>query len=319
MGVSKHKAGNSHLFLQINDRKQYVGRFAPSPTGPLHFGSLIAATASYLCTRQHQNGKWLLRIEDIDRQRCRKEHSKSIIETIENYGFQWDDNITYQSNRTGLYQSALDAIRAHTYPCSCTRKQLSTFLSNGKYGYVYPGLCREAPINPDSASLSIRLKTNSDRICFEDQCQGKFCQNIEHEIGDYVLKRADGAFAYQLAVVVDDKEQGITQVVRGADLFDNTPRQIYLQSLLSYKTPQYLHFPVAVTANGKKLSKQNLSEELSIQNRRLQLINVLHFLGQDPPDSNDFDNLDDLWRWAMQNWDSSLIPRKLKIRYEPSN
>lgn len=319
MGVSKQQAGNSHHLLPVNISTHYVGRFAPSPTGPLHFGSLIAATASYLCARQHPGGKWLLRIEDIDTQRCHNEHTKSIIETIEHYGFQWDGKITYQSKRTDLYQYALDSIRTHTYPCSCTRKQLSAFLRTGKYGYIYPGSCRKEPLNPGSANFSMRLKTNSERICFEDQCQGKFCQNIEDEIGDYILKRADSTFAYQLAVVVDDSEQGVTQIVRGADLFDNTPRQIYLQRLLSYKTPQYLHFPVAVTSDGKKLSKQNLSKELPITNKRQQIMNVLRFLGQDTPDCNDFESLDDLWRWAVQNWDSTLIPRKLKIHYEPAN
>lgn len=331
MGVSKQSAGNSHTSStqsplskpdisskHIPPPKQYIGRFAPSPTGSLHFGSLIAATASYLCARQNEKGKWLLRIEDIDTQRSHQEHSNSIIKTLEIFGFKWDEEITYQSKRNEIYQHALDTLQlqSHTYPCSCTRKKLSKLSLPGEYGYIYPGICRNGPDDTTSTNFSIRLKTNSDPVCFQDQYLDQFCQNIEHDIGDFTLKRADGIFAYQLAVVVDDHEQGITHVVRGADLFDNTPRQIYLQHLLSYNTPEYLHFPVATTADGKKLSKQNFSQAVSMNNKRSQLIQILAFLGQKTPNNDDFESLDDFWNWAVQNWDSSLIPRKMKKQYE---
>lgn len=328
MGVSKQKAGNSqdisskvdivpkNLNTKNNLADQYIGRFAPSPTGPLHFGSLIAATASYLCARQHQKAKWLLRIEDIDTQRSRKEHASSIVKTLEDFGFQWDDKIIFQSERTKVYQHILDTLQPHTYSCSCTRKQLSAASTNGKYGYIYPGNCRKTLSDKSATNLSTRIKTKADLICFQDQCQGQFCQSIEEEVGDFILKRSDNMFAYQLAVVVDDNDQCITHIVRGADLLDNTPRQIYLQQLLSYTPPQYLHFPVATTADGRKLSKKNISKEISIQNKRLQLIDALRFLGQETPNNDDFESLDDFWSWAVQNWDSSLIPQKMKIHYE---
>lgn len=301
-----------------NSNSHYIGRFAPSPSAPLHFGSLIAATASYLCARQHTKGKWLLRIEDIDEQRCQPKYSNAIIKTLENFGFQWDREIIYQSKRSNIYQTALDSLDVDTYPCSCTRKQLSALNNNLKIGYIYPGLCRETLTNPESKQFAIRVKTNTNEICFNDTCQSKktFCQNIKQEIGDFILKRSDGIFAYQLAVVVDDAEQGITHVVRGADLFDNTPRQIFLQQLLGFPTPEYLHFPVAVNAEGKKLSKQSHSPEIVIKNKRAQLINALRFLGQPVTKVEDFEKLDDLWQWAVQNWDESLIPKKMTIQYE---
>lgn len=329
MGVSKQTAGNSYISSSepspskadistsnINTPVPYIGRFAPSPTGPLHFGSLIAATASYLCARKNTNAKWLLRIEDIDTQRSHQEHSNSIIKTLEAFGFKWDEEITYQSKRNEIYQHALDSLQRDSYLCSCTRKQLRTISTLGKHGYIYPGICRKKPNNPNSDSLSIRIKTNSDPVCFDDQCQAQFCQNIEQEVGDFIIKRSDGIFAYQLAVVVDDHNQGITHVVRGADLFDNTPRQIHLQRLLSYKTPHYLHFPVAASADGKKLSKHNHSKEVSIRNKYSELIRAFTFLGQQTPKNSDFESLDDFWNWAVQNWDSSLIPQKMKKRYE---
>jgi len=309
MGASEKKSDSSFF---------YVGRFAPTPSAHLHFGSLIAATASYLCARQHKHGKWLLRIEDIDTQRSHSKYSKSIIHMLEQFGFQWDDEIIYQSKRTQIYQNTLDSLNKYTYPCSCTRKQLSALTDDLNIGYIYPGLCREAPNNPDSTQFSIRLKTNNDPICFNDLCQNQkpFCQNIAQDIGDFILKRSDGLFAYQLAVVIDDAEQSITHVVRGADLFDNTPRQIYLQQLLGYDTPLYLHFPVAVSADGKKLSKQNRSPEITNKNKRVQLIKTLQFLGQPITHPDDFENLDDLWKWAVQNWDADLIPKKMAIKYE---
>ena len=295
-----------------NQKETIVGRFAPSPTGPLHFGSLIAATASYLSARSYKNNRWLLRIEDLDSQRSKQQHTQSIIQTLETFGFKWDDKIGYQSNRTHAYQKALDLLNNDTYPCSCTRKFLQASISSeDKFGYVYPGFCRNGLNKIDSSHISIRLKTQAVKTCFTDIFQGKFCQSLSEDVGDFILKRADDYFAYQLAVVVDDASQGVNQIIRGADLFDNTPRQIYLQKLLGYSTPDYGHFPVAVTSNGKKLSKQNLAPEVNTKNKRALIIQVLSFLGQTTPDLKDFSNLDDLWSYAVQNWDQTKVPKIL--------
>ncbi|MCL4114715.1 UNVERIFIED_CONTAM: hypothetical protein GTU68_053594 [Idotea baltica] len=285
-----------------------IGRFAPSPTGALHFGSLIAAVASYLCARQHLDSQWLLRIEDVDTQREQKGAAKSIIETLETYGFHWDGEITYQSQRTEYYQQYLELLGDNIYPCSCTRKDLVALSTELKNGIK----------NPSVKNPSIRLKTTNDKICFQDQCQpNSFCEQLEDDIGDFIVKRRDGLFAYQLAVVVDDHLQGINHVVRGADLFDNTPRQIYLQQLLGFSTPEYLHFPVATSSNGKKLSKQNLSPEVSKYKKRDTLVMALRFLGQKIPEANEFTNIEDLWTFAQQSWDSSNIPRKMNIEITP--
>jgi len=287
----------------------YIGRFAPSPTGPLHFGSLIAAVASYLCARQTKHGKWILRIEDVDTQRCQQGAATSIINTLENYGFEWDGEIIYQTQRADAYQAALDSIKDKIYPCSCTRKELRAKSASSKYSYTYPGFCREALKNPAGNIRSIRVLTNAKPVCFSDQCQPQeFCQNIEKEVGDFILKRSDGMFAYQLAVVVDDGYQQVNHIVRGSDLFDNTPRQLYLQSLLGYPHPQYLHIPVAVDETGKKFSKQNLSPCIPDQQKRTTLIEALKFLGQTLPDKAEFSSLSELWQWAIQNWDAGAIP-----------
>ncbi len=299
---------DSSFFDSADSDTQNIGRFAPSPTGPLHFGSLIAATASYLNVKTKQDGKWLLRIENVDTQRTQKGASQSIINTLEAYGFEWDDEIIYQNQRGEIYKDALDSISESIYPCSCTRKSLMA--STGSYSYVYPGFCRNGVANPDAKNLSIRVKTNQTSFGFIDQCQvGEFYQNINKEVGDFILKRTDGLWAYQLAVVVDDALQGVTEIVRGADLFDNTPRQIYLQCMLGYPTPDYFHFPVVVDRVGKKFSKQNASPQVSSDQKRATLISVLAFLGQKPPKMDEFSSLSDLWAWAFAHWDAKRIPK----------
>lgn len=313
-----------------NSNQAKIGRFAPSPTGALHFGSLIAAIASYLCARQHYDGQWLLRIEDVDIERKQKGATTSILHALEAYAFKWDGEVTYQSQRTEHYQTALDSISEHVYPCSCTRKYLQALSTNMTYGYNYPGLCRNGIQNKDVKNPSIRILTNNSatdsistsnhKICFQDECQPEyFCQDIEADIGDFILKRRDGLFAYQLAVVVDDHLQRVNHVVRGADLFDNTPRQIYLQQLLGYQTPDYLHFPVATTADGRKLSKQNLSTEITLRDTSLMLqtlINGLQFLGQSPPKLSEFSSLEDFWKWAITHWNRDNIPKVMNIVYD---
>jgi len=303
------------LTLETNKSEKYIGRFAPSPTGPLHFGSLIAATASYLNAKIHADNKWLLRIEDVDTQRIQKGAADSIINTLEAYGFEWHGDVIYQSQRSDIYAEALASIKTSIYPCSCTRKSLMA--SSEKYYYLYPGFCRNGVTNKDNVNHSIRVVTNEESLCFTDGCQAKpFCQNINKEVGDFNLKRSDGLWAYQFAVVVDDALQGVTEVVRGADLFDNTPRQIYLQRLLAYPQPHYFHFPVAVNTDGKKLSKQNQSAQVSSDNKRATLIEALRFLGQITPEANEFASLDDLWLWAVQNWKPSNVPKVLTLLYK---
>ena len=306
---------NTDSSFSVSELKQSknIGRFAPSPTGPLHFGSLIAATASYLNIKTKKNGKWLLRIEDVDTQRIQKGATQSIINTLEVYGFEWDDEIIYQSQRNKNYQSALESIEKLTYPCSCTRKSLMT--STNGYSYVYPGFCRNGMINPSAEHKCIRVISNQTPVSFTDQCQKKeLRQNINKEVGDFILKRSDGLWAYQLAVVVDDAFQSVTEIVRGADLFDNTPRQIYLQRILGYSKPNYLHVPVAVDSAGKKLSKQNGSPEITNYQKRTTLISTLDFLGQKPPRADEFSSLEDLWAWALLNWDAQNIP---KVMFQP--
>ena len=295
-------------FLIPNNNTNPVGRFAPSPTGSLHFGSLIAATASYLNIKTKENGQWLLRIEDVDTGRIQKGATDSIINTLASYGFEWDGDIVYQSQRSALYKEALDSISDFVYPCSCTRKSLMASSTN--YNYIYPEFCRDGITNPDAKNLSIRILTPQTPFGFSDQCQTEpFFQNINKQVGDFILKRSDGLWAYQLAVVVDDALQGVTEVVRGADLFDNTPRQIYLQNLLGFPTPKYLHFPVVVDQAGKKFSKQNASPDIANDNKCATLTSVLNFLGQHPPKAEAFSSLDELWSWAFSHWNKNNIPK----------
>lgn len=237
----------------------YRGRFAPSPTGPLHLGSLVAAMASYLDAKAHQ-GAWLLRMEDLDFDRNVAGADHAIIATLLRCGMKWDEEITWQSTRQDLYQQALEKLASHVFTCTCSRKEIAdSRLRAGLLDVqIYPGTCR-VHADPNKAARSFRLRVPEGAAAFvefDDRLMGRQSQNLSREVGDFVLKRADGFWAYQLAVVVDDAAQGITHVVRGADLLDSTARQLYLQQLLSAATPQYLHIPVIVNADGEKLSKQ---------------------------------------------------------------
>ena len=282
---------------------EYRGRFAPSPSGSLHFGSLIAAVASYLDAKAHQ-GKWLLRIEDIDQARVQAGAIQSILQTLESYGFAWDEEILYQSQRFEHYQKALDYLiqQQQSYPCSCTKKIIQQTAKLGKYGWIYAGTCRQSLANPQAKQYAYRLKCNDLVITFEDKLKGKQSQNVLSEVGDFVLKRSDGVFAYQLAVVLDDAYQNISHIVRGEDLLDNTARQIYLQQLLKLPTPEYLHFPIAKDKTGRKLSKSNHAPEIKITDKLENIHKALQFLGQQPPKITDFEHMDDLWKWAITHW-----------------
>ncbi len=291
----------------------YVGRFAPSPTGPLHIGSLIAATASYLQARSLQ-GTWLLRIEDLDPPREMPGAADEILRTLEAYGFTWDGAVLYQSRRHAIYQDALDRLSAAgmVYPCACTRSEIADSLLEGPCGPVYPGTCRNG-LPAGRTPRSVRVRSAGTGIEYVDAVLGPQQCNLETEAGDFVVRRADGLYAYQLAVVLDDALQGVTQVVRGSDLLASTPRQIHLQRLLGLPTPGYLHVPVAVNAHGEKLSKQTGAAAVSHDRPARTLVGVLNFLGQRPPNSLDDADLDVLWDWAIRHWDAALVPRVRQI------
>lgn len=293
----------------------YVGRFAPSPTGPLHFGSLIAAVASCLDAKCH-GGKWLVRIEDVDQTRCKPEWALNILRTLESLGFEWDGEIVTQSAHIDHYGAALEQLQSRQllYACICSRKEIGDSAVRGIEGPVYPGTCRNQHHAAQGAAL--RVITNNDPVEFEDRAQGRLSQRIESEIGDFILRRKDGLHAYQLAVVVDDALQAVTHVVRGADLLDSTARQIYLQRLLGYPTPVYLHFPVAINELGQKLSKQTLAAGVNAQSARHALLAALRFLGQDSSDASRAGTNRELISAAALNWKPDLIPERRAIAAE---
>ncbi|GAB4296904.1 MAG: tRNA glutamyl-Q(34) synthetase GluQRS [Thiohalomonadaceae bacterium] len=287
----------------------YIGRFAPSPTGPLHFGSLLAALASCLEARR-QGGHWLVRMEDIDPPREMAGAADLILRTLERYGFEWDGPVMYQSRRDAAYRATLDELRRGgvLYACRCSRREaLAAAAAAHLAPGVYTGVCRSAghAINGPGA---LRVRTDGRVIEFSDRLQGVQRQNLEREVGDFVVRRADGLWAYQLAVVVDDAAQGVTDVVRGSDLLDSTPRQIHLQRLLGLPTPGYLHLPVAVNAAGEKLSKQTYAPALPMDNPLPPLWQALTFLGQQPPAELLEGDVPVLWQWAIVHWDAAKIP-----------
>lgn len=288
----------------------YRGRFAPSPTGPLHFGSLIAAVASYLEARS-RHGQWLVRMEDLDRPREMPGAAAGILQALEAFNFEWDGAIMHQSRREPAYAAALEKLKAAglVYACACSRREIADSAVHGIDGLVYPGTCRQG-LPPGKTARAWRITVDDAALAFDDAVQGRIAQNLQRDIGDFVLKRADGLYAYQLAVVVDDAEQGITHVVRGADLLDSTPRQIYLQQRLGLPTPAYAHVPVAANLAGEKLSKQTLAAALDVQNPVPQLWQALQFLGQRPEPALRQAGLADLWRWAQTHWCLSALPQQ---------
>lgn len=295
---------------QIQDSR-YRGRFAPSPTGPLHFGSLVAAVGSYLDAK-FNHGDWLVRIEDLDWQREVPDAASEILYTLERLGMEWDGEVIYQSKRFGIYQEALDVLneQGFIYPCACSRREVADSSIMGISGPIYPGTCFKNPV-PDNKAHALRIRTNDDLIEFDDMLQGSYSQKLRDDIGDFILRRADGVYAYQLAVVVDDAAQNITHVVRGADLLDSTPRQIFLQRLLGYPTPRYLHLPVVTNAMGEKLSKQTHAAPIDLSNALTQLIDALHFLGQQPPLEMIEGDIPSFWQWASTHWRVDQIPHRL--------
>jgi|CXWL01.1.fsa_nt_gi glutamyl-Q tRNA(Asp) synthetase len=349
----------------------YRGRFAPSPTGSLHFGSLTAALSSYLDAKHH-HGTWLVRMEDLDTPRCVIGAADDILRTLAAFGLHSDEPVLYQSQRTAAYEAALQQLQTigAIYPCCCTRKEIADSALYGIDGQIYPGTCRNG-IPEGKEGRAWRVNTNfnllrhsresgnpaiqnaffsnpldsrfhgitSDLsacglsrmasssindeshnavgvISFEDALQGHTSQYLENEIGDFVVKRADGLFAYQLAVVVDDAFQGITHIVRGADLLHSTPRQIYLQRLLGLPTPHYMHLPIAVNGQGEKLSKQTLAQAIGTDNVVTALISVLEFLQQQPPADLRDGSVEEVLNWAVANWRLEQLKSVQKIPCE---
>ena len=285
------------------------GRFAPSPTGPLHFGSLVAALASW-CDARVAGGDWLVRIEDVDEPRTRPGAEDDILATLRRYGFAWDGPVLRQSDRGARYAAALERLREANlvYPCACTRRELESAPLGSGGDRVYPGTCRGgiAPARAARAQRAWRVRVGSEPIAFTDRLQGPQAQDLAHDVGDFVVLRADGLYAYQLAVVVDDDEQRITDVVRGADLLASTPRQIFLQRALGCTQPRYLHVPVALNAAGEKLSKQTGASPLP-QDPLPMLAAAWRFLDQ-PPFAAPPRTVAEFWTHAIAAWTPARLP-----------
>ena len=285
----------------------YIGRFAPSPTGPMHFGLLVTAVASYLDAKHH-GGLWKVRIEDLDQPRVVKQSDKAILDTLYQHGFQWDDEIIYQSHRIDIYENYASNLnqKENTYFCECSRKEIADSAMTGVDGMIYPGTCRDKKL--DAQYHALRIKAEDICMAFEDKIQGVIQQNILKDFGDFILKRSDGIYAYQLAVVIDDALQNINTIIRGADLIDSTSRQIFLQKKLSLPSIDYGHIPIA-TFNQKKLSKENQSTPVDHSNIKDNLIACLKFLGQDYEAIEKENTLTNFWATAIQLWDISLVPK----------
>ncbi len=286
----------------------YRGRFAPTPSGPLHFGSLVAATGSYLQARSQQ-GEWFVRIDDIDPPREQKGAAQLILTTLEDFGFEWDGEVHYQSQRQQRYQQAVDTLQqsGHAYRCNCSRSLIRQRTGQQQGELVYPGFCRQAPPPPDQPH-AIRLQVEQQSCCFHDAIQGDISLMLHERCGDFVIQRRDGLFSYHLATGIDDAEQGVTEVVRGADLLDTTPCQHIVQSLLGLPTPRYAHLPIARDSNGQKLSKQSHAPALDRKQAPLLLYKTLKFLGQLPPLSLQDASLYEIWDWAIANWQLTQVP-----------
>jgi len=304
--------------INHSDNPVTVGRFAPSPTGPLHVGSLVAALASYVMAKR-EGGLWRLRIEDLDTPRVIAGMADDILRTLETLGFMWDGEVLYQSRRTELYQQALDGLLrdGFAYACGCSRAEIARAASAphpGDEGPGYPGTCRNG-LTEGKPARALRVRTAPGTISFHDGVMGPCSRNLADSGGDFVVKRADGPFAYQLAVVVDDADSGVNQIVRGSDLLTSTPRQIHLQRLLGYTTPSYYHLPLVTGPGGAKLSKRDNAVSLA-SGRDLEkeghglLLDALSFLGQKPPGQLLGAGCADIIAWSVASFDPEAIPRQ---------
>lgn len=288
----------------MTSQKAYIGRFAPSPTGPLHLGSLYAALASFLHARANQ-GKWLLRIDDSDSFRNVKGATENIIDTLHNHGLIWDDAIYYQSRNLIHYQSFLTQLQKqkHIYPCVCTRKALITS------GFsIYPKICQHLHLKQNQPH-ALRIKSKDIQLFFEDELQGYQSHQLDEDDGDFIIRRKDTIIAYQLAVVIDDYQQKITHVVRGFDLLDSTPKQLFLQSLLGFPMPNYCHIPIITDHKGDKLSKQTFAQDVSKNNVQNTLFLLLSLLEQNPPTILKKASVNDIINWGIENWQPSRLKK----------
>ncbi len=287
----------------------YIGRFAPSPTGPLHLGSLTGALASYLDAKAN-NGVWLVRIEDLDPPREIPGSANAILHSLETHGLNWDREILYQSDRHHAYREILDKLtqRKLTFYCSCSRRELREAGNT-----IYPGTCRKKQLT-SSENAALRLRINNQHITIEDLFQGPLSWELEDQVGDFIILRRDGLFAYQLAVVVDDIHQGVTHVVRGTDLLDSTPKQAYLYSLLDKNCPQFGHFPVIVDEFNNKLSKQAKAQALNNSDWRRNLLNALAALGQKLPPTLSQESPLHILKWAVEHWSRNLVSKRTYIK-----
>jgi glutamyl-Q tRNA(Asp) synthetase len=288
-----------------NPNRIVTGRFAPSPSGPLHLGSLYTALASFLQARSQQ-GKWLLRIDDLDTPRNVKGAVSAILTTLDTFGLHWDDDVVYQSQCLAVYSEVLNELanKHLIYPCCCSRKDLAT---RQPATDIYSGICRDKITLPDTP-YALRIKTDSRTISFEDGLQGLFSHHLAEQQGDFILKRKDQIIAYQFAVVIDDDRQHINQVVRGIDLLAETPKQIYLQQLLGLPSPDYMHVPIIVDAQGYKLSKQTRATAVDLATPQATIFELLGLLKQNPPTELQHASVAELINWAVVNW----RPEKLK-------
>jgi glutamyl-Q tRNA(Asp) synthetase len=292
----------------------YIGRFAPSPTGPLHFGSLVCALASFLDARHHQ-GKWLVRIEDSDPPREIPGATTIILKQLESHGLLWDGDLLYQSQRSEAYNAALAQLQNHglIYSCDCNRQRIASL------GGIYDGRCRQRQVSSESA-IRLRLPEDANNavIAFDDLIMGNCRQNLCSEVGDFVVKRRDRLFSYQLAVSVDDQFQNISHIIRGADLLDSTARQLYLQRCLGSSAEasaaiHYGHLPLATNAEGQKLSKQNHAPALAPGEESTNLWLALNWLQQAPPIELRGEDKATIISWAITNWSIASIPRTAEI------
>lgn len=296
----------------MNRKTSYTGRFAPSPTGLLHIGSLLTALASYADAKSN-GGRWLVRMEDLDPPREMAGAADDILRTLAAFGFEWDGETVYQSRRDDLYEAALERLKQAglVYPCYCSRKFWQAGAVSGADGFVYGGHCAAAGFTPPADAKAKmpawRLRVPAGEVGFEDRVVGFYAQNLARDIGDFVLLRADGFWAYQLAVVADDGEQGVTDIVRGQDLLVSAPRQIWLQRCLGLDEPRYAHLPLLTNAQGQKWSKQTLAPALDLR-RREDLLRLVSACLNLPP-APEVDKPRDLLDWAVANWDMAKVPK----------
>ncbi len=294
--------------------KFYRGRFAPSPSGPLHIGSLLTAVGSW-CDARSKGGEWLLRIDDLDPPRVRKGAINSILKTLERFGLFWDRDIVYQSRRTEAYTEAMNTLKIarRTYFCTCSRKDIirnSRFM--GIDGPIYSGTCRNT--TPEKKPAATRFRLQQDSIKFTDNLQGLIEAKAKTEVGDFVLQRADEVFSYHLANVIDDHSMGITDVIRGADLLPSTLKQICITDALKFHPTNYLHLPLVVNSRGEKLSKQNSDNPVDILAPSPTVWRILNKLNQSPPSELNGCTLADILQWAAHNWDRKLLPPVSKLK-----